>query len=129
MSNVIYNEDQMIVNDLGHQVRINGIITDQRNDVWYVLQVGDRYLIHDQTSKVLDSINKRLNEEDKNLRTYRRALSFSQARNVVVVQLYKYFYPNVKVEVGFSPLERSPDWVFDPAHRLDGFRQPLLKLE
>ena len=29
----------------------------------------------------------------------------------------------------FSPLERSPDWVFDPAHRLDGFRQPLLKLE
>ena len=33
MSNVIYNEDQMIVNDLGHQVRINGIITDQRNDV------------------------------------------------------------------------------------------------
>ena len=84
MSNVIYNEDQMIVNDLGHQVRINGIITDQRNDVCNVLQVGDTYLIHDQTSKVLDSINKRLNEEDKNLRTYRRALSFSQARNTVI---------------------------------------------
>ena len=29
----------------------------------------------------------------------------------------------------FSPLEGSPDWVFDPAHRLNGFRQPLLKLE
>ena len=71
------------------------------------MQVGDTYLIHDQTSKVLDSINKRLNEEDKNLRTYRRALSFSQARNVAVVQLYKYFYPNVKVKVVFSTLERS----------------------
>ena len=28
-----------------------------------------------------------------------------------------------------SPLERSPDRVFDPAYRLNGFRQPLLKLE
>ena len=43
-------------------------------------QVGDAYLIHGQTSQVLDSINKRLSEEDKSLRTYRRALAFSQVR-------------------------------------------------
>ena len=77
MSNVIYNEDQMIVNDLGHQVRKLGL---ELISPIYVFQVGDTYLIHDQTSTVLDSINKRLNEEDKNLRAYRRALSFSQAR-------------------------------------------------
>ena len=43
-----------------------------------LFQVGDTYQIHDQTSKVLDNINRRLNEENKNLRNYRRALSFSQ---------------------------------------------------
>ena len=35
-------------------------------------------MIHEQTANVLDNINKRLNEEEKGLRTYRRALAFSK---------------------------------------------------
>jgi len=41
-------------------------------------QVGDNYIIHDRTSRILDDINRRLNDEDKTLRAYRRALAFSQ---------------------------------------------------
>eukprot|EP00090_Calanus_glacialis_P039865 TRINITY_DN6942_c0_g1_i1.p1 TRINITY_DN6942_c0_g1~~TRINITY_DN6942_c0_g1_i1.p1 ORF type:complete len:1224 (+),score=288.91 TRINITY_DN6942_c0_g1_i1:40-3711(+) len=59
MENTILNEEQTLGNSLGHQV-------------------GDSYIIHSETSQVLDNINRRLNEEDKNLRTYRRALAFSQ---------------------------------------------------
>jgi len=59
MENAILNEEQMLGSSLGHQV-------------------GDSYIIHSETSEVLDNINRRLNEEDKNLRTYRRALAFSQ---------------------------------------------------
>jgi len=59
MENAILNEEQILGNGLGHQV-------------------GDTYIIHEETAKVLDNINRRLNEEDKNLRTYRRALAFSQ---------------------------------------------------
>eukprot|EP00092_Neocalanus_flemingeri_P001329 GFUD01001420.1.p1 GENE.GFUD01001420.1~~GFUD01001420.1.p1 ORF type:complete len:1228 (+),score=271.17 GFUD01001420.1:445-4128(+) len=59
MENTILNEEQFLGNSLGHQV-------------------GDSYIIHGETSQVLDNINRRLNEEDKNLRTYRRALAFSQ---------------------------------------------------
>lgn len=40
--------------------------------------VGEGYVIHEQTANVLDNINKRLNEEEKGLRTYRRALAFSK---------------------------------------------------
>jgi len=59
MENSILNEEQFLGSSLGHQV-------------------GDNYIIHSETSQVLDNINKRLNEEDKNMRTYRRALAFSQ---------------------------------------------------
>jgi len=59
MENTILTEEQILGNSLGHQV-------------------GDNYIIHGETSQVLDNINRRLNEEDKNLRTYRRALAFSQ---------------------------------------------------
>jgi len=59
MENTILTEEQTLVTGLGQQV-------------------GDNYIIHSETSQVLDNINKRLNEEDKNMRTYRRALAFSQ---------------------------------------------------
>ena len=59
METAILSEDQTIGDNLGHQI-------------------GDGYVIHGETSKILDNINRRLNEEDKNLRTYRRALAFSQ---------------------------------------------------
>jgi len=59
MENTILTEEQTLVTGLGQQV-------------------GENYIIHSETSQVLDNINKRLNEEDKNMRTYRRALSFSQ---------------------------------------------------
>jgi len=41
-------------------------------------QIGDQYVIHERTADVLEKINKRLNEEEKTVRSYRRALSFSQ---------------------------------------------------
>ena len=56
------------------------------------MQVGDTYQIHEQTAKVLDNINRRLNEENKNLRNYRRALSFSQVcfdSYIMLILLYK----------------------------------------
>jgi len=59
MENTILTEEQTLGTGLGQQV-------------------GDNYIIHSETSQVLDNINKRLNEEDKNMRTYRRALAFSQ---------------------------------------------------
>ena len=59
MENILFSEDQIIANRLGNQV-------------------GDSYQIHSETSSVLANINKRLNEEDKTLRIYRRALAFSQ---------------------------------------------------
>ena len=59
MESAILSDEQILGNSLGHQV-------------------GDTYAIHGETSKVLDDINRRLTEEDKNLRTYRRALAFSQ---------------------------------------------------
>jgi len=40
-------------------------------------QVGDKYVLHDETVSILESMNRRLNEDDKTLRTYRRALAFS----------------------------------------------------
>ena len=64
MENVIFSEDQIVANRLGNQV-------------------GDSYQIHSETSTVLANINKRLNEEDKTLRIYRRALAFSQVRKVI----------------------------------------------
>ena len=42
-------------------------------------------MIHEQTANVLDNINKRLNEEEKGLRTYRRALAFSKVLSVVII--------------------------------------------
>ena len=50
-------------------------------------------MIHEQTANVLDNINKRLNEEEKGLRTYRRALAFSKVLSVVIIydQFLKYF--------------------------------------
>ena len=49
-------------------------------------QVGENYLIHQETAQVLHNINKRLNEEDKTLRIHRRALAFSKVTNKI--------YPN-----------------------------------
>ena len=50
-------------------------------------------MIHEQTANVLDNINKRLNEEEKGLRTYRRALAFSKVLTVVIIfdQIFKIF--------------------------------------
>jgi len=42
------------------------------------VQIGDQYVIHDKTAEVLEKINKRLNDEEKTVRSYRRALAFSQ---------------------------------------------------
>ena len=91
MENVICHEGQVIGDQLGQQVRSTTgelllrieskvllSIDVMMTTVYH--QVGDAYLIHGQTSQVLDSINKRLSEEDKSLRTYRRALAFSQVR-------------------------------------------------
>ena len=90
MENVICHEGQVIGDQLGQQVRSTKgelllrieskdlLSIDVMPSVYH--QVGDAYLIHGQTSQVLDSINKRLSEEDKSLRTYRRALAFSQVR-------------------------------------------------
>jgi len=41
-------------------------------------RVGDTYIFNANTPKVLDNINKRLGEEDRSNRSYRRFLSFSQ---------------------------------------------------
>jgi len=58
-TNVILHEEQLARSSLGHQI-------------------GDHYKIHAHTLEVLNSINKRLNEDDKILRPYRRALTFSR---------------------------------------------------
>jgi len=57
--NAILGEEQLAGSSLGYQV-------------------GDQYKIHEHTAEVLESINKRLNDDDKTLRPYRRALTFSQ---------------------------------------------------
>jgi timeless protein len=57
--NAILGEEQLAGSSLGYQV-------------------GDHYKIHEHTAEVLESINKRLNDDDKTLRPYRRALTFSQ---------------------------------------------------
>jgi len=58
-SNVIYHEGQVLGDALGQRV-------------------GDTYIFNANTPKVLDNINKRLSEEDRSNRSYRRFLSFSQ---------------------------------------------------
>ena len=50
-------------------------------------------MIHEQTANVLDNINKRLNEEEKGLRTYRRALAFSKVLSVVII--FDQFFKNI----------------------------------
>ena len=59
MENIVCEEHQVAGDQLGHMV-------------------GEGYVIHEQTATVLDNINKRLNEEEKGVRTYRRALAFSK---------------------------------------------------
>ena len=76
-SNVIYHEGQVLGDALGQRVR-NKI---KINIACYILlQVGDTYIFNANTPKVLDNINKRLSEEDRSNRSYRRFLSFSQVK-------------------------------------------------
>jgi len=59
--------------------------------------VGDHYVIHDQTAKVLNNINRRLTEEDKTLRTYRRALAFSEIIKKDLVPILISSFDNLNV--------------------------------
>lgn len=59
--------------------------------------VGDHYIIHNQTASVLNNINKRLTEEDKTLRSYRRALAFSEIIKRDLVPILINSYDNAEV--------------------------------
>jgi len=60
-------------------------------------QVGEHYVIHDQTAKVLNNINRRLTEEDKTMRSYRRALAFSEMIKKDLVPILINSYENIDV--------------------------------
>ena len=77
-SNVIYHEGQVLGDELGQRVR--NVSMSASVIILKSLQVGDTYLFNANTSKVLDNINKRLSEEDRSNRSYRRFLSFSQVK-------------------------------------------------
>ena len=41
-------------------------------------QIGDKYILNSDSALVLEYMNKRLEEEDPTLRSYRRQLAFTQ---------------------------------------------------
>lgn len=60
-------------------------------------QVGDYYVIHSQTAGVLNNIIRRLTDDDKQMRNYRRALSFSEIIKKDLIPILINSFENIEV--------------------------------